>query len=510
MAATKTRSPRNGKPRPTSKAGQAAARDRRGELEYDVTVDTGRRRKPTVKLQSEDRELSTAQRKETLVLGRDTTKNFAIAGWAIRRHLDYVASFTFQAQTGDKTLDAELERLVAGWSTRAGCDVRRRHPLRRMTRMWEARKVVDGDILVVKQADGRLQNVEGDRIRSPSDLPASVAALNLTHGVQTDAAGAAVAYCVCKRGDYGNQFLFERLVSAENAVLHASWDQHRFDQVRGVTPLSSALNQYRDTYEALEYSLAKAKVAQLFGLVFYREAADSLGDITNATDDATSGTETADTADKSETEVDFTRGPAVLDLEPGDRAEFLENKTPSVEFADFIRSIVMLALKSLDIPYSHYDEAHTNYSGSRLAWLQYEYAAEAKRADLVEVLDEILTWRIMLWILAGRLILPGSMTLADLTWAWVPAGVPWIDPLKEIQADGLAVDRGFSSTPFICKRHGRDAYRLIDEQADYLAYRQQKLGQYDQAPGRPATEQSEVALGLIDDKLDQILEALDR
>ena len=55
----------------------------------------------------------------------------------------------------------------------------------------------------------------------------------------------------------------------------------------------------------------------------------------------------------------------------------------------------------------------------------------------------------------GVLELPSGMDLSRVTWRWVSNGVPWIDPLKEVQADGLAVDRGFESTVGICRQMGQ-------------------------------------------------------
>jgi hypothetical protein len=51
----------------------------------------------------------------------------------------------------------------------------------------------------------------------------------------------------------------------------------RFDQLRGISPLAAAINTLRGTYEGFDYALAKAKVAQMFALAFYREAVNRAG-----------------------------------------------------------------------------------------------------------------------------------------------------------------------------------------------------------------------------------------
>ena len=169
--------------------------------------------------------------------------------------------------------------------------------------------------------------------------------------------------------------------------------------------------------------------------------------------------------------VDFVKGPIHLDLGPEDKAEFLESKSPPAEFQAFTQAMIQAALKGLDIPYSFYDESHTNYSGQRQAWLQYELSAEGKRKSLRRLLDRLTRWRLQKAILEGTVELPEEMTLSDLTWEWIARGVPWIDPLKEVRAEIYALGAGLVSRSELCKRRGRDFYevaRQLAEENEYL------------------------------------------
>ena len=328
---------------------------------YDAVAAKNRRQAPTGILRSEDGENNPADRRKLLSAGRDVNRNFALAAWMIRRHLDYVSTFNFQAKTGNPDLDDSLERLMRWWSNPYNCDVTSRFSLSKMIRLLEMRRVIDGDIFVIKLRDGTLQVIEGDRVRTPEGggLPENLNQSQLTHGVRVDDNGMPLSYCVCSRskatdqGTIGGNFKFERMVSARNMYHFAYLD--RFDQVRGVSPIAPAFNTLRDVYEGFDYALAKLKVSQLFGLVFYRDKDDAIGEV------STSG------EDGSGYEVDLGRGPVQLDLDAGDRAEFLESKNPSTEFQSFTQSMIGVALKSLDIPYSFYAENFTNYSGARQA-----------------------------------------------------------------------------------------------------------------------------------------------
>lgn len=443
---------------------------------YDAAEAKGKRKAPVAQARSEDGELDQTNRDKTVTSMRDLNRNFSLAGWMVRRHLDYVSTFSFQPTTGDEALDVQVQSLIDEWSQKENCDAAGRMSLANMVRVAEARRTIDHDCLLVKLTDGRLQGIEGDRIRTPLGGLAGVEAAKFTHGVLLGDGGAALAYAVSKRQGLTG-FVHERLVPAANAFHHAKFD--RFDQVRGYSELAAAVNTMRDCYEGFDFALAKMKVAQLFGLVTFRQAPEALGDVTE--NDETTPTDYS---------VDFGRGPFQLDLDPGDDAKFLESQTPSTEFQTFSATMISVALKALDIPYSFYAENFTNYSGARQALLQYQQAADIRRADVQAMLNHLTRWRLGLYIQDGRL--PASV-LDKLRWLWVPRGMPWIDPKKEIEAEILAIEWGLDNQEDICQRHGKDAYANVDKRKRFEEYAAGKkvVIATQTKPAAPAAEQKE-------------------
>ncbi len=433
---------------------------------YDAIVNKNRRRPTKTRTFAEDKVLPGRDRIKAQATARDVHRNFAIARWAIGKHLDFVSSFSFQAQTGDPGLDRDLETLIGGWSNRHRCDIARRHPFRRMIRLAEARRTVDGDFAFLKIAAtpgsalrGKLQAIESDRICTPSDLPTSFDKDSFVNGVQLQASGAAAAYAICKRTDNG-AMQFSRVVDAKNVVLHAYYD--RFDQIRGISPLISALNSLQDVYEGFDYALAKIKVAQMFGLATYREDPEEIGD----------GTDTD--SDGKTDEVNFGRGPFHLDLDTGDKAEFLEAKTPAAETTAFLQMMIHVSLKSLDIPFSFFDESHTNFYGSRGALIQYLKGCRHKIEDLREALDEITRWRLGLFVADGELTLPSGFEFNTLNWEWVPDGIPWWDPEKEVKGQTRAIAAGLTDYQRVSRESGTDFFANIDRIAEQQKYAKDK------------------------------------
>jgi capsid protein len=428
-------------------AGDMLTRSIRGE--YDAASATRRRKAPSSRLAAEDAVLAEHPRRRIIHGGRDLRRNFADAAWAVRKHLDFVSQFQPQARTGDDALDDEIEALIAERSQAQNTDLVGRHPLRRFIRILEASRTIDGDVFALRLPDGRMQAIEGDRVRDPRDAQERAKG-TWVHGVRVSRGGRALAYCVHQRARVGRGEW--TIVPARYVYAHGYYD--RFDQVRGVTPLSSALNAWRDVYEARDYAIAKAKISQLFGVAVTRSSSSSLGDV--------SGTEPGGYR------LDFEKGPVLFDLDDTDDINVLESRTPSSEFREFDRAEIASALKSLDIPLSFYDEAHTNFFGSKGALQQYLFSAAQKRRDNQDLLRSWARWQIALAVADGRLRLPRSIDFdAAARVDWIPVGLPWWKPLEEVKAYIAAIDRGLISTPKAARERGDDVYEILADEKKY-------------------------------------------
>jgi len=449
--------------RRSRQAKKARAKKSAGKFAYDSVDTTGKKRRVVSTMtQSEDDVLNTFKRRRMISSSRDLQRNFSAAGWAIRKHLDYVSTFAFQVKTADLAFNKRAEQLFAWWSLPKNCDISGRHSLERFIRIGEQARAIDGDVLVIMTKEGYLQAVEADRISTPTGNNTKTADGGaIINGVKVDSNGRALEYGVSKRSPGGSSLTFDKWVSADFAHLLGYFD--RYDQVRGITRMAAAINSFQDLYEGISYALAKAKVAQLFGLITYRADNGPLGAYSQNED-----------TDSTEYEINFGKGPFHLDLDGGDKAEILESKTPSAEFQQFTQTMIALAIKSLDIPYSFFDESFTNYSGARQALLQYEQSVKAKRKGVVELLNRITAWKLTQWIASGLLKMPAGMRLSDTPWEWIPNGIPWIDPQKEMVASALAINANVKSRQMICKINGDDFHDVADQLAAEKEYLESK------------------------------------
>lgn len=444
----------------------------RNMLGWDALEPKGRRKKILGNSRTVDSVLTQAKRSQLQESARDLANNFSIFAWMVRRHLDYVSMFRFQAKTMDKGFNQELEDWMKRISRRDYMDASGRFNREKMFRHFEARRTVDNDVGVLFLNDGRIQSIPQDLIRDPDIKPENE---RWVSGVKVNGYGRPTAYSLFRRSSGGTGYEYSKTVSARNFYLYGYFDMSATEQVRGVSPITTALNPLRDVYENFEYALAKAKINQLFALAIMREAeAESLEEVFGNPQDNEEESEHVENcpAEKErKREIDLSKGPTVLDLETGEKVDVVESKNPSNELQQFTKLMVMVSLKALDIPYSFFDESHTNYSGSRGSWLQYDRSAMDKRADQIELRTRWTIFRLMMGIMDGEITLPSGWTIEDVLFEWVPIGTPWYDNAKEIKGDLSAIASGLESPITITKQRGSgDIFKNIEELAEVLKH----------------------------------------
>ena len=436
------------------------------EFGYDGASSSSKNRKPKkMKLMTEDKQLRATDRKVLQSTTRDLRRNEVAARWILSKHIDFVVRHNFQPNTGDEALDDTLRDFYNYCSKKEQFDISGRYDLNTFMRMLESSAVIDGDVYCVRQRGGYLQAIESDRIRQPTFLAerSGVTPSNgeyesplkdWVQGVKIDVTGRHKSYAVWKRAE--NNYEFERNVSAKKVIGMGFWD--RFDQTRGISPLAAVVDTIMDLNESYDYALAKAKVAQLFALSITREANWGLSD--DGQDD---------NSDPSRT-VSFDKGPQILDLDPGEEAHFLNASTPETATQDFWKDMIGLTLKSLNIPYSFWDESYTNFNGSRTALILYLRSCEKDRERQVAFRNDWFMWRLKVGILKGEIQLPASFEIDPKNWLWVPDGLQYWDTMKEASADVALIENGLRSRTEIRRERFGDewadvARKLAEEQA---------------------------------------------
>jgi len=421
---------------------------------YHAAEDKGRRQAPGTRTKSEDVVLRAPRRKRLIATARDHCRNYALMAWAIRRHLDSVSKFSPLVRTASDELNNYLEDKLRQHGKKRNFDVAKRHSRDSMMRLFEMLKVTDGDCALHKVDGGYLQGIEGDRIRENSEIGTN------EHGLLIDDfTGATLGYAVHNRTD-GGGFEFDRVLPAEAVVMDGYYG--RYDQTRGISPLAAALNMCTDAHEAFEWTQLKIKFHSILGLQINRATTSEATDGFPTTESLDYDTD-SDGNQTAENRYEFDpSGLTMFDMDPGESVSPIESNTPAQEFTDYSMLMIRLILLALDIPYTAFDSMSASFSARIADREEYEKSAQHKRQKNCEVLEEIYEWIIGDWWemddelrrLASAAGIVSPSALNDRV-EWVGQSTPWLDKLKEVNGDAVAIANGLDSRSRIVKRrHG--------------------------------------------------------
>lgn len=333
--------------------------------------------------------------------------------------------------------------------------------------------LLSGDVIVLmKHLDPtplnpyglRFHIIEADRVSTPAPLIAGATVFsNLTEGkaengnrifdgIEIDANGAIVAYHI--RNTYPFQTSVEptewKRVEAYGKetglpnVLHVM-ETERAEQYRGVTYLAQVIEPLLQMRRYSDSELTAAVVESFFTAFIKTEANPATMPFNEVGGD---GVE-----EVSSDPNDYEMGPGQINImKPGEDVVFGDPKRPSGGFDGFVTAICKQVGAALEIPAELLLKSfNASYSASRAALLDAWKAFKMRREwfcdDFCRPLYEI--W-LTEAVARGRIIAPGFFADPAIREAWL--GSEWtgpaqgqLDPVKEITAEQLACENGFST-----------------------------------------------------------------
>ncbi|VGO14747.1 hypothetical protein PDESU_03316 [Pontiella desulfatans] len=441
-------------------------------LEYNAIQSKGQRKAPATRTMSEDAMLKPRDRRKLTGTVHDQMRNLSLVAWMVRKHLDYVTDFNVLIRTGNDALDAKLNQLFEWHGRKENFDICKRHSRRRALRLWESHRATDGDALAVMLKTGNLQFIEGDRIAgATATFPKKNRPKTLNdNGLVLDQYGAVKKYAITNRVD--RDLVYSHMVDAKYCIFDGYFQ--RFDQTRGISPLTTAITTFQDLYENWDFTLLKIKLHALFGIAISQKLdeedtginddGEQEGDIGS---DEFGTAASAGTANAGEAEINFMDGPQLLRLEPGEGADTIESKTPNSGFLDFSEVMIRAGLLALDIPYTFYDSMKSSFSARIIDRNDYEESCRQKRESIRSFLNQYTAWKVAAWArlpdVAKLMKAAGITDARELVRAveWIPAGQPWYDPKSQIEAELKAVAGGIQSRQRICQKYNLGDWRKI-------------------------------------------------
>lgn len=331
----------------------------------------------------------------------------------------------------------------------------------------------------------KLHVIEADRCSTPGS--ALGYGLNITEGkaangnriydgVEVDSDGAVAAYYF--RNTYPYQLTFEKTdwqrVEAYGAktglpnVIHIM-NSERPEQYRGVTYLAPVIEPLLQLKRYSESEITAAVVESFFTAFIKTDApTDESGNPFNEVGDGQPGRDAEESYDPNEYEL----GPGTMNvMNPGEDVVFADPKRPNTGFETFFKAICKQVGAALEIPSDLLmKEFNASYSASRAAlleaWKAFKMYRQWFTSNFCKPVYEI--W-LSEAIARGRINAPGFFDDPLIREAWL--GSEWIgpsqgqlDPVKEVNAEILAVQNGFTTHEAATARiNGSDWNSNIDQ-----------------------------------------------
>ena len=376
-----------------------------------------------------------------------------------------------QAESWEKKTKAEF----ALWANKKrNCDSTGINNFYEMQQLCFVSWLTSGDVFILKK-DKEIKNcpyslklmvVEADRCSTPES--SFTFGFNVTDGVEPntknrifdgveiDSDGAVVAYHFRNTYPYevkAEPTQWQRVTAyGENTglpnVIHLM-NAERPDQYRGVTYLAPVIEYLLQIRRYTESELTAALVESFFTAFIKTESGDTSEIPFNEVGNGQPGEDDSVSYDPNEYEL----GPGTINvMNPGEDVTFADPKRPANGFDGFVKALAKQIGSALEIPYDLLlKEFNASYSASRAAlleaWKSFRMYRNWFATDFCQPVYE-------LWmheaVARGRISAPGFWNdpLIKEAWLkseWIGPSQGQLDPVKEVNAEILAVANGFTT-----------------------------------------------------------------
>lgn len=394
-----------------------------------------------------------------------------VVGQGVRRLVSNVvrSGFIPDPKTGDRELDRILKAEHEAWASDPDlCHSEGELTFPQIERLALEHAIVDGDVFHLLRNDGRLQAVEGHRPRTPTNTRK-----NVVHGILLDDNAQRKEVWISKESLSPNATI--RRVSDIQAypirddsgfrqVLQVYFPR-RYSQRRGITalaPITDCVGMHDD----LQFStLVKAQLASLI-VIFRKQNKDSLPGSGGPALGTTALNASGSSGDAEQEQTEFGPIPGVktgLDvrLAPGEDASGFSPNIPNPEFFPHTSLLLTFIAVNLDMPVHMLllDPTKTNFSGWRGAIDQARIRFQEIQTDLTGQFHQpVWKWRVRNLIRSSAAIrrMANQAGVTPLRCVWKLPSWPYLEPLKDAQADDLQVTRFLNSQRRIQSARGRE------------------------------------------------------
>jgi lambda family phage portal protein len=376
---------------------------------------------------------------------RDFMRNNAIYKGLIERMVNYIVGNGFELQVtgpGDNMVK-KIEGFWRNWFRRP--EIRGLLSGAAVSKMVMRELLVAGDVSVLKTNTGKIQLFEAEQLDGGNGYK---------NGILKDKNGAPKKFHLCPWNAYKVDKKNGESRPAEEVLFLTN--PERPSQLRGIPasqasfPMLHRINDICDA-EAIAWQLLSRMAVSII-----REQGPDIAYEESREDPTKSSDELEGDLATRMTELDYA---LIFHGNPNEKIEGVERTVPGKNFPESIRMFLRLLGLPIGCPLELVllDWTNSNYSQSRAVLEQAYQNFVSWQSLLIDFFYRpLFEWRLGIWRAAGLIGKKVSMDAG-----WIPPVFPWIDQLKEAQAQAAKVERGFTTHAEICKSLSSDRSEIV-------------------------------------------------
>lgn len=373
--------------------------------------------------------------------------------------------FELEAMSDNEQFNEAIEKLWLKWCKKDNCDVTGTQSFWEMARMAVQRKRVDGGILFVKcfTAGGvtpfKLQALEVDELDTTQINP-RYEGNRVVGGIEYNSYNFAVGYWIREYDIQGYIRPTSRFIERKNIIFYFS--KHRPSQIREMPEMAATVSRIKEVNGYIEAATIKERIAACLSVF-----------IKNVLPVGQFGRQTKGT-EKDYNQLKLSPG-MIAQLNQGDDVQVVNPGNSATNGNDFIKTISRIISAGQGVSYeaTSRDLTQANYSSARQATIEDEETFIPEQQKLKdEFLDEAYETFVISAVLSGAVNCPDFWANKDmyLSHGWNRKPKKWIDPIKEANANKIAIATGQKTVADIWREDGRDYVEVMDEMKKIQEY----------------------------------------
>ncbi|MCM1245924.1 MAG: phage portal protein [Roseburia sp.] len=380
-------------------------------------------------------------------------------------------AFTLQAKTNDETLNTTIEELWKKWCKKRNCDVTGQQSLNQILRMAVRRKKIDGAMMIKKcfTTGGfipfQLQCLEVDELDISQTIPKKKGN-KVVGGIELNEFNRPEGYWIRQYSLDGFSIQLPKYVEAKDIIFY--WGKTRPSQVREISDMTPTATRIRDTNEFMTAVSVKERIAACLA-VFIKKVTPSTGGL---------GRDARNNAAKYKYDGKTLTPGMIKELNAGDEVQVVNPSGQATDATAYTKLQQRMIGAGQGISYEAMarDMSEANYSSARQGLIEDDLTYEGEKELLKEMMDEIYETFVISLVVSGKIAVKDFWEKKDsyLAHDWIQAPKKWIDPIKESNANKIALQTGQKTFQQIAAENGRDWKDQIDDMHRALEYGREK------------------------------------